>query len=482
MAKKKVETRDKSQSFKTRPPVVAVLGHVDHGKTTLLDTIRHTQFASKEPGLITQKIGAYQVEVEAGKEKKKITFIDTPGHEIFAKMRQRGAQITDIAILVVASDDGVMPQTKESIKYLRETKTPFIVALNKIDLPTASPEKVKKQLASEGVLTEGMGGDVVCIPISAKSGKGVKELLEMILLLAEMEGLQADPEGPLSLAVVESRLDPRRGPVATVIVKNGTLRQGDTVTLGQMTAKVKGMINESGQHLLEAPPSTPVEILGLKTLPTVGEITPEEAPALGEKEKGPEQKLKIILKADTTGSLEAISASLPDSVEVIYSGVGEITESDILSAKTSKTIVIGFNVNPSLTVSKLSTSENVLLKTYNLIYELLDEINDVALALGKSQDEEEIIGKAKIIAQLHFNKDQIAGCRVMDGRIARNDLVKIMRDKEEVGKTKIKSLKLFKEDVPKVEAGTECGVFLSPALDFQVGDMLLSYKIKNRGS
>lgn len=480
MVKKPKEVKLANKNLEFRPPVVAVLGHVDHGKTTLLDVIRQTQLAAKETGLITQKIGAYQVEIEAGKEKKEITFIDTPGHEIFAKMRQRGAQITDLAILVVAADDGVMPQTKESIKYLRETNTPFLVAMNKIDLPTASPEKVKKQLAAEGVMVEELGGKIVCLPISAKTGQGIKELLEMILLLAEMEDLTADSNGQLKLAVVESRLDPRKGPVATVIVQNGTLRQGDIIELGNVKSKVRAMINENGQRLLEAPPSTPVEILGFESLPMVGEATPERIQIV---QTTPEtkEKLKLILKTDTAGSLEAILGALPAPIEIISCGVGEITESEILLAKTGDAIVLGFNLKLSSSVKKLAETEGVILETYSLIYELLTKLKETVLAQGTLETEEEILGRAKIIAQFSFDKEKVAGCKVIEGRICRDDRVKLRREKEEIGRAKIKSLRHLKEDIPKAEVGVECGVLLTPALDFQAGDVLLSYKILDKG-
>lgn len=475
MGKKPLEV--KNQTSYLRPPIVAVLGHVDHGKTTLLDKIRQTRVAEKETGLITQRIGAYQAEVEVSGEKKKITFIDTPGHEIFAKMRQRGAQITDIAILVVAQDDGVMPQTKESLTYLKETKTPFIVALNKSDLATANPEKVKKQLAEEEVLLEGMGGEVVALSLSAKTGAGVKELLEMILLLAEMEGLKADPDGPLELTVIESRLDPRRGPVATVIVRSGTLHQGETIKLGEVTSKVRGMINEQGQRVFEAGPSTPVEILGLSSVPAVGEVILERLPPKERIEETEGKQLKIILKADNTGSLEAILGKLPSGVEIISCGVGEITESEVLLAKTSGAIILGFNLKSSVSVKKLAETEGVLLKAYNLVYELLTELKEAVLALEKPQSEEEVLGRAKIVAQFPFSKEKVAGCQVIEGRLARNDLVKVIRGNQEVGRAKIKSLRRLKEDIPKAEMGTECGVLLSPSLDFQTGDMLLSYKL-----
>lgn len=477
MAKKSVTIHTENHSLKPRPPVVAVLGHVDHGKTTLLDTIRQTHLAEKEPGMITQKIGAYQTEFEVGKEKKRITFIDTPGHEAFAKMRQRGAQITDLAILVVAADDGVMPQTKESIAHLQKTNTPFIVALNKIDLPAANPEKVKRQLADEGVMCEGLGGKVVCQPVSARTGKGIRELLEMILLLAEMEGLKADPHGSLKLAVVESKLDPHRGPVATVIVQNGTLHVGDTVELSGVKSKVRGMFDENGRRLTEAGPGTPAEILGFQVLPAVGEVVqtePVKEKAAGEQEEAP--KLRIILKADVSGSLEAILHALPPDLEIITQGVGEISGSEILLAKTSQAVVLGFNLKPSSAVKKLAETEGVLIKTYDVIYELLTELGEVILAQKTPPEQSEILGRAKIAALFPFNNERVAGCQVIEGRISRGDTVKILRNEVELGRSKIKSLKHLKAEIPKAELGIECGVLISPPLDFQQGDVIISYK------
>ncbi|MDP3998406.1 MAG: GTP-binding protein [bacterium] len=472
----KKETKKVSQEKRNltlRSPIVAVLGHVDHGKTTLLDKIRQTHVAEKEAGQITQRIGAWEVEVNLGQEKKKITFIDTPGHEAFVKMRERGAQITDLAILVVAADDGVMPQTKESIKHLEVTKTPFLVALNKIDLPAANPEKVKKQLAGEGVLLEGLGGEIVCVPVSARTGQGIEGLLEMILLLAEMAGLEAKPQAPLRLAVVESRLDSRKGPVATVIVQEGTLRVGDTIELGGVKSRVRGMINDRGEIVEEAGPSMPVEILGLKEVPGIGETS---GPKIQEEVKDETPKLKVILKADAAGSLEAIFDSLPQGLEIISSGVGEITESDILLAKTSGALVLGFNLRPSGSVKKLAETEGVLFKTYRIIYELLEEISEAISSLTAPQSEIVILGRAKIIAQFPFEKERVAGCQVIEGRVSRGDNAQVLRDKEEIGKAKIKSIRHLKTELPKAEAGTECGILLSPQLDFQPGDMLLSYK------
>lgn len=455
----------------SRPPIVAVMGHVDHGKTTLLDFIRKTRLAQKEPGQITQHIGAYQAEVETREGKKKITFIDTPGHKAFTQMRARGAQVTDIVILVVAADDGVMPQTKEAIEHIRKADVPFLVAINKIDLPTASPEKVKKQLAEAGVLLEGMGGDIVSVPISAKTGQGVEEVLEMVLLMAEMQELKADPGGPLKLSVVEAKLDKLRGPVATVIVQNGTLRTGDMIELSGVKSKVRAMFGASGKAVKEALPSMPVEILGLEKLPQVGEIVEiEEASSVEEK------KLKIILKADTAGSLEAVTGSISPQVDIVEKGVGEINESDILSAKTRGAQVLGFNAGLSKGVEKLAETEKIKVKTYRIIYELLEDLEKTLLDASRQQVEKEVLGRAKILSEFPYEKTKIAGCQVQEGRLGRGDYVKILRGETEIGESRIKTLRIFKETVTKVEAGKECGVLLDPQLDFIAEDAIIAYR------
>lgn len=461
---KKEEKKPKGNLL-PRSPIVTVVGHVDHGKTTLLDKIRKTNLAQKEPGEITQHIGASQVEVLG----KKITFIDTPGHEAFVKLRRRGVSVTDLAILVVAADDGVKPQTLEAIAAIQEAKVPLVVALNKIDLSTADQPKVKKQLAKVGVLVEDLGGDVVCVPISAKTGQGIAELLEMILLLAEMAEIKADPQGPLQLAIIEGKLDRRRGPVATAIVQNGTLKVGQIITLEGEEQKVRALVNDRGVRVKEALPGMPVEILGFKKVPQIGAITTES-------KLSQEEKLKIILKADTFGSLEAIQASLPPQVQVIFSGVGEVSESDILLAKAIQATIVAFNLQILPLVKKLAEIERVKIIDKKIIYELLDAV--AALFKEEGEIREEILGRAKIVAQFPFNKQRVAGCHVLEGRIARQDTVKLVREKEEVGKSRVKSLRQQKEDVSQVFAGAECGLLLEPPLDFQLGDMLISSRQK----
>ncbi|MFH0863504.1 MAG: translation initiation factor IF-2 [Candidatus Gottesmanbacteria bacterium] len=513
----------------TRPPIVVVLGHVDHGKTTLLDYIRKTDVAAGEAGAITQHIGAYQVTVEPSsratergrgippKNKKKIlrgirlssaevqaqddrvdeihtiTFIDTPGHEAFAKMRSRGASVADIAILVVAANDGVMPQTKEAIRHIKQAKIPVIVAINKIDLPEIKLEKVKKQLVKEDILLEGYGGDVVSMPISAKTGKGVDELLEMIILIAEMEKISADPKSPFEAVVIESKMDPHRGPVASIIVKKGTLHQGDEIFIDNKKSKIRAMINDKAEQIKEALPSTPVEISGLEIVPEVGSIItsaigqiaePEETekiettPVVDENTdaKEPPKIFKVMLKADVQGTLEAILASLNQgNLQIIKSDIGDINDSDILLARTTGAFVIGFNVKINPSVTKLAETERVKFKIYQIIYKLLEELSDVTTALAEPT-KIEILGKAEIIAEFVNKKIRVAGAKVIEGRLALGDRIKVLRADKEIGQARIKSLRFKKESINKAELGQECGILLEPQLDFNVGDIVISPK------
>lgn len=469
-----------------RAPIIAVLGHVDHGKTTLLDTIRKSNIASRESGGITQHIGAYQIETSSH---KKITFIDTPGHEAFTKMRSRGALVADIAILVVAADDGVMPQTEESIRIIKEAGVPFIVALNKIDMPGADPTRVKQQLAKADVLVEGFGGDVVVMSVSAKSGQGVPELLDVLLLLSEMKELKSTSSGVFSGVVIESKKDARKGVLATLIVKSGTLHVGDEIYAEQIKAKVRSMKGDTGAIVLEANESQPVEIMGWESAPQVGaEVTSSKLAKIAAQTVVQNQvsftlppletihTLKILLKVDAMGSQEAIVGSFGKAIEIVSMGIGEILESDILHAKSTGAIIIGFNVKASAAVATLAEREKVKIKTYVIIYELLDEIGEVANLLNKPEATEEVLGKAQILAEFKSNDVKVAGCRVLEGRIVRGDLVKIMRDKTEVGRTRIKSLKHNKDDIPKAEMNLECGVLLDKKLDFRIGDTIIAYK------
>jgi translation initiation factor IF-2 len=491
MTTKKKKELKRKEKLLPRPPVVAVLGHVDHGKTTLLDKIRQTNVVAKEAGGITQHIGAYQVRVKG----KKITFLDTPGHAAFMKMRARGVEATDLVVLVVAADEGVKPQTLESLKYIKAAKIPYLVAINKIDLPNVILDQVKSDLAKNEILVEGFGGDVVAVPVSAKTGKGIDELLEMILLLTEMADFRADPQAPLEAVVIESRVDRGRGPVATVLVKKGTLRLKEAIMADKVMAKVKAMFDDQGKTVKEAGPSEPVEVLGFKELPSAGsrviQATEKEMAAPSQKawpaavqkrpetepsEKEDKRKLKIILKADVAGTLEAILASFPDEVEVIFSGVGDVNESDVLLAATTKSLIFGFNVKIPAQIKKLAQTEKVSLRAYKVIYELLEEVEKKVLRILEPTIDEEIIGQAEIVAEFEINKERIAGAKVVEGRIAKGDQLQLKRGQEVMGRCRIKSLKQGKEMVEKAKKGEEFGAILSPPLDFRLGDMLVSFR------
>lgn len=471
----------------SRPPVVVVLGHVDHGKTTLLDTIRKTNVTQGEAGGITQHIGAYQITVKNG---QKITFIDTPGHEAFSKMRSRGVTVADIALLVVAASDGVMPQTIEAIRHIQTARIPFIVVLNKTDLPEADPDKVKRQLAENGVLVEGYGGDVVVSPVSAKTGKGIPELLDLILLVTEMKGMTGSDNSPFEAVVIESKIDKRRGNIATLIVRNGTLHLGDTVYIPGSKAKIKALTSDTGEALKSVTPGTPVAVLGWEKIPQVGmEVSSTAQTAiLTEARSTPKpfslppletmKKLKVILKADTLGSLEAIKENLADGIEMVASGTGEINDSDVLLARSTGAILIGFNLTVPGTVAKLAAHEKVRIKVYTIIYELLTEIAEVIGILNTPQALEDILGKASILAEFKADEDKVAGCKILEGRLVRNDTVRVERVDTVMGQGRVKSLRQGKENVPKVEQGSECGVVFDKKLDFKIGDTIIAYKIR----
>lgn len=477
----------------TRPPIVTILGHVDHGKTTLLDFIRKSSVAAKEHGGITQHIGAYQITHNSNL----ITFIDTPGHAAFEKMRSRGANVADIAILVVAIDDGIMPQTLEAIKHIQAAKVPTIVAVNKIDLSGIDIKvqlaKIKKQLSDQKINLEEYGGDVPLIPLSAKTGEGVDKLLEMILLVAEMHELKGDPILPPAGVIIEATLDKFKGPIATILVKNGTLKKGDQIEVGEIKSKVRGMFDFSGKSLNSAGPSTPVEVLGLEAVPAVGVVLGElaevkEAEAiqsLVEKLKqGDTKTLKVIIKADKQGSLEAIQTSLEKFnterkiVDYISTGTGDIGEENIKLAASVGAIVIGFNVKVAPTAQKMAENEHVLIRTYNIIYELLEDVEEVVNTLLEVGQLEEVLGKANIIAEFpHGKSEKIAGCRMIEGTIAKGQRIRIIREKEIIGETKLKSLKKVKEEVNKVEKGNDCGMLFDPAVDFVIGDVVESFRV-----
>lgn len=515
-------------SSRLRPPIVVVLGHVDHGKTTLLDSIRKSNVTAKESGGITQHIGAYQVTVSQKGEQpsrategsrrissklakpgsqgilprqpadqddrageiRTITFIDTPGHEAFVKMRSRGAQVADIAVLVVAANDGVMPQTEEAITHIKEAGIPFIVALNKTDLPEADPQKVKQQLARVGILVEGFGGEVVLVPISAKGGQGIPELLEMILLIAQLKELRGDPKAPLSGVVIEARLDKSRGPVTTVIVKDGQIAVGQTVFAEDSKARVRALMDDQGNRLSEALPGSGVEVMGWEKVPAVGArisaevgrtqvVSPTNAPTPYSFTLPPlsdEVKLKLLLKTDVVGTLEAIKESVKKDVVLVASGIGEINESDVLMAKPTGALIVGFHVQPTSRATTLAKVENVRIKTYTTIYQLLDEIREVVELLKTPEAREELLGEGVVIAQFSVEQTKVAGCRIQSGRLARGDTVKLLRENQVILHARIKSLRHGKEDITQADKGQECGLAFDKKLDFKVGDLIIAYK------
>ena len=468
------------------PPVVTVLGHVDHGKTTLLDTIRKTGVAEREHGGITQRIGASSVEVESfdsaqGKHenlKRRITFIDTPGHEAFISMRSHGAKAADIALLVVSSVDGVMPQTQESIKLLKATKTPFIVVLTKSDDPHKNPEKVKKQLAKEEVLLEGYGGDVPSIEVSAREGVQIKELLDLILLVFDLNPPKVSGESEFEGVAIESRLDEKAGAKATLVIKNGTLKVRDEISGESAKCRVRTIINTEGKHINQVSAGEAVEILGFDKVPSVGSVftkglaKPPKTEIIQAPKEAQEGIISLVLSAETEGALEAVISSLPTGSKVVLKKTGEITSADVLFAKSTGALVLGFNVKIRPDVLKLAQTEKVLVKNYNLIYEMLSEIKD-AIEGKELSMQEEIYGVAKVLARFPYEKTEVMGIAVEDGRVAKGDKVRIVRKDEVLGESRITSLRQGKEQISKVEKGGEAGIILSPFLDFTIGDMVI---------
>ena len=465
----------KTQSVKLRPPIVSVLGHVDHGKTTLLDALRKTSVASREAGGITQTIGASMVVTSAG---GKITFIDTPGHAAFSKMRSRGTSASDIAILAVAADDGVKPQTIESLKYIKEAKIPYIVALTKTDLASASAEKVKGQLEKEGILFEGRGGDVPLVSVSAKAGTGLKDLLEIVLLLAEVNEVKGDPKDPLEAVVIETSKG-KQGSVVSVVVKDGTLKVAEIVSADEISTKVRGLFNHLGKSVKEILPGEPGQILGFSSLPSVGsrlksevEITLSEEKIGSSRIKDTEGGLPVLIKAKSSGALEAVLGSIPKGIFVLGSGVGDINESDIFLAKSGQTSkIFAYGVKVSANVLRLAQTEDIKIESFEIIYELLER-----LAVLLKKEEKEIFGKAEIIASFPLDDKRVAGCKVIEGRIARGDSLVLSRGETETGKVKAVSMKKMKKEINKAELGEEFGILLEPQLDFQKGDMLVSVR------
>lgn len=485
---------DSKQTISSYPPVVAVLGHVDHGKTTLLDAVRQTSIAERETGGITQKIGASSVEIIHEGEKRRITFIDTPGHEAFAKMRSRGAQAADVGLLIISAVDGVKPQTKESIGVLKEAKIPYIVVLTKSDLDTANPDRVKQDLLKEDIMLEDFGGSIPSILVSAKTKTNIKELLDLILLVFDLQKPQnyagtINTTKPLEAIVIESRLDLRAGPRATVVVKNGTLRVRDEIYVQQSQFKVRTLLSDTGVSVQEANVGDAVEVLGFESVPEVGSVLaskPEEKKATSENSAKLKKELQyvskndekvtvtIVLAADTQGSLEAIIAALPEGISIIAQKTGEPTEADILLAKSTGAVVISFSSKIRPQVAKLASTEHVVIRNYTIIYELLEELTDV-LEGKKLAQEEEIFGVAEVKGKFPFEKTFAYGVNVADGRVAKGDRIRVMRGDDAVGETSITSLRIAKTQTSKVEKGHEAGIVLSGSLDIQLGDVLLSH-------
>ena len=503
------EEPDKPENLQSRPPVVVVMGHVDHGKTSLLDAIRESNVIAKEAGGITQHIGAYVVDVND----KKITFLDTPGHEAFTAMRMRGAQVTDVAILVVAADDGVMPQTVEAINHAKAAGVQIIVAINKMDKPSANPDRVKQELVEYGLVAEDWGGDTICVPISALKNEGIDQLLEMVLLVSEMEELKANPNKKARGTIVEAELDKGRGPVATVLVQDGTLKVGDPIIAGVAYGRIRAMTDDKGRRVKTAGPSTPVEILGLSEVPSAGEMfyiadSDREARQLAEKviaagrekliqetpqkvslddlfyqiQEGNIKELNIVVKADVQGSAEAVKQSLEKlsneevRIRTIHGGVGAITESDVMLASASNAIIIGFNVRPEVSASSVAEREKVDIRLYRVIYSAIEDIEAAMKGLLDPEYKEKVIGHAEVRQIFKVsNLGTIAGSYVQDGKITRNANVRIVRDGIVVHEGELSSLKRFKDDVKEVNTGYECGITIDKFNDVKENDIIEAY-------
>ncbi len=503
-----VEEADRPEDLQARAPVVTVMGHVDHGKTSLLDAIRETNVTAREAGSITQHIGAYQAEAHG----RKIVFLDTPGHEAFTMMRARGSRVTDVVVLVVAADDGVMPQTLEAINHARAAKVPIVVAINKVDKAEAQPERVKRQLADHGLLAEDWGGDTVTVEVSAKERKNLDLLLEMILLVADLQALKANSKRPASGTVLEAKLDRGRGPVATVLVQNGTLRAGNSFIVGAVYGKVRAMLDDRGRPVTEAPPSTPVEVLGLEDVPQAGDriLAIEDTvkarqialhrqaqrreAALAKSARltleqlhqqlaaGDVKELPLIIKADVQGSVEVLADTLNKlstekvKIKVIHAGVGAITETDVLLASASNAVIIGFNVRPERKAMELAQLEKVDIRLHTIIYHVTDEIKKAMAGLLAVTFKEVALGHAGVRETFYISKvGTVAGCSVQDGKITREAKIRLLRDNVVVYEGRARSLRRFKEDVPEVKTGMECGVALENFSDVKVGDVIEAY-------
>lgn len=503
------EVDDPEEKRVLRPPVITVMGHVDHGKTSLLDAIRRTNVTAREAGGITQHIGAYKISYQG----KQIVFLDTPGHEAFTAMRARGAQVTDVAILVVAADDGVMPQTIEAINHAKAAEVPIIVAINKIDREGANPDHIKQQLAEHGLIPEEWGGDTIMVPVSARQKIGITDILEMILLVAEVQELKANPNLPAHGTIIEAQLDKGRGPVATVLVQRGTLHIGDTIIAGTCYGKVRAMINDRGEKIKKAGPSTPVEVLGLNDVPAAGDIldSTDERTARSVAEKriakrkeeeikmnskvslddlfqriqdGEIKDLNIVVKADVQGTIEALKASLEKikndevKVSVVHAGVGAISESDVMLASAANALIIGFNVRPDANARKAAETEKVDLRTYRVIYDALNDVEAAIKGMLAPKFKEVVTGRIEVRQLITISKLLIAGCYVTEGKVTNHSKVRIIRDGIVIFDDVIDSLRRFKDDVKEVQQGYECGITLEKYRDLKEGDQFEVYDME----
>lgn len=494
-----------SESLQPRPPVVTVLGHVDHGKTSILDAIRKSDVAAGEAGGITQHIGAYQVEVGS----QKITFLDTPGHEAFTTLRARGAHVTDIAVLVVAADDGVMPQTIEAINHTKAAGVPLIVAINKMDLPDADPERIKRQLSEHEILVEDWGGDILSVPVSAKSGDGLDSLMESILLVAEISEIKADSDGQARGTVIEAQLHANRGAVATVLVQSGTLRTGSTIVAGTTWGRIRAMTDYAGNRVQEAPPSMPVEVLGLSAVPHSGDILEQvasdkiareivaerQAAEVQERRQpsgleqlanqisaGEVRDLNIIIKTDVHGSLEAIRAAAERlsneraRSNVLHADVGSITESDVLLATASGATIFGFNTRIEPAARRMANTHGIEIRNYSIIYQLMDDLESALRGVAAPLLHEVQEGRAEIRQIFEIKRNRIAGCLVVDGRIRRGALARVQRNNEVIYEGPLSSLRHFRDEVREVAAGQECGIALDEFMEFAEGDVIGTFR------
>jgi translation initiation factor IF-2 len=511
--KQSAQKTNQTTGLLPRPPVITIMGHVDHGKTKLLDAIRKSNVVDSEAGGITQHIGAYQVDFNG----QKITFLDTPGHEAFTAMRARGAQVTDITVLVVAADDGVMPQTLEAIDHARAAGVPIVVAINKIDKPGANPDRVKQQLAEVGLVVEDWGGDTVSVPVSAKEKKGISDLLENLMVVAELEDLKANPNKPAEGTVIEAEMDRTRGALFTVLVSSGTLKVGDIIVVGENWGRVKAMFNDAGKRVKKATPSTPVEVLGLSNVPQVGDVmiaVTNEKAATTEIEKrhqemeqeagasrtvslsnvfeqiskGKVKELGIILKTDVQGSIEPIKTSLEKlssdeiKVRVIHSTTGNVNESDIMLAIASKAVIIGFNTGAEPGAKSSAEREGVSLRFYDIIYNMVDDVTKALKGMLTPTFVEVIDGHGEVRAVFTAGKkERIAGVFITEGKVTRSNSMRVLRAKQKVYEGSIGSLRRFKDDVREVAAGYECGIGVETFSDFQVGDILEFFRNEKSG-